>query len=89
MVYLVHFQEQLLHHIMPDELKVDLANEVRHVLLAACEKVVHADDLQAYRRQNAPALQVLHLTLQAGRSDVQSWSTQDKVARILGVRHPS
>lgn len=45
-VDLVHLQQQLLHHIVPDQLKVVLADEVRDVLLAACEEVVHADDLQ-------------------------------------------
>ena len=52
MVYLVHFQEQLLHHIVPDELKVGLADEVCHILLAACEEVVHADDLQRQSRRH-------------------------------------
>ena len=49
MVDLIHFQEQLLHHIMPDELKVGLADEVCHILLASCEEVVYADHLQARR----------------------------------------
>ena len=46
-VDLIHFQEQLLHHIMPDELEVGLANEMCHILLTACEEVVYADHLQA------------------------------------------
>lgn len=45
-VDLVHLQEQLLHHIMPDQLKVRLAQQVCHILLAACEEVVHTDHLQ-------------------------------------------
>lgn len=46
MVDLVHFQQDGLHHVMPDQLKVELAQQVGDVVLAAREEVVHADDLQ-------------------------------------------
>jgi hypothetical protein len=45
--HLVHLQQQRLHHVVADHLKVGLANKVRDVLLAAREKVVHADHLVA------------------------------------------
>ena len=42
---LIHLQQDLLHHVMADKLKVGLAKQVRDVLLAASEKVVDADYL--------------------------------------------
>jgi hypothetical protein len=42
---LVHFQQQLLHNVVAYQLKVCLAQQVCHVLLAASEEVVHADHL--------------------------------------------
>lgn len=44
-VDLVHLQHQALRDVVPDQLKVGLANEARDVVLAAREEVVHADDL--------------------------------------------
>ena len=43
---LVDLQEQFLHNIVAYQLEIDLANEVRYILLAAREEVVHTDDLQ-------------------------------------------
>ncbi len=45
-VDLVHLQHQFLHNIMPDRLKVGLAQQVLYVVLAAREEVVYADYLQ-------------------------------------------
>lgn len=45
MIDLVNLQKELFHHIMTNELKVGLADQVRHVLLAASEEVINADDL--------------------------------------------
>ena len=47
---LVDLQEQLLHDVVAYQLKVDLADEVRHILLAAREEVVDTDDLQRQSR---------------------------------------
>jgi hypothetical protein len=40
MVYLVHFQQDGLHYIVPDQLKVDFAQQMCHIVLAASEKAV-------------------------------------------------
>lgn len=45
MVDLVHLQQDALCDVVSDHLKVVLAYEMRHVVLAACEEVVQADDL--------------------------------------------
>jgi hypothetical protein len=44
-VDLVHLQHQALRDVVADQLKVGLADQLRNVVLAAGEKVVHADDL--------------------------------------------
>jgi hypothetical protein len=45
MVDLINFQEDWLHNIVSDKLKVDLVKEVHYVFLAASEEVVKADHL--------------------------------------------
>jgi hypothetical protein len=45
MVDLVDFQKKLLNHVMAYHFKVGLSEQMRHVLFAAREKVVNADDL--------------------------------------------
>jgi len=63
---LVHFQQQLLHHIVPDQLKVCLSNQVCHILLAACEEVVYTDDLQQRYRRDVPSVGLPPIILYAG-----------------------
>ncbi len=65
MVDLVHLQQQLLYHNVPDQLKIVLANQVRNVLFAAREKIVHTDDLHsdAYFQQ---FMMLLDVKLAAG-----------------------
>ena len=47
MVDLVHLKHELLHHVMSDDFKVVLAQQMPHIILAACEEVVHANDLHS------------------------------------------
>ena len=47
MVDLVNLQEDGHDDVMADQLKVGIADQVRNVVLAACEEVVKADDLVA------------------------------------------
>jgi hypothetical protein len=47
-VDLVHLQQDWLDDIVPDQLKVGLVQQVHDVVLGAGEKVVQADDLQAW-----------------------------------------
>jgi len=61
---LVHLQQDLLHDVVANELKVGLAKQVRDVLLAAREKVVNADHLLARARRAACQLAP---TLRPGR----------------------
>ena len=44
-VDLVHLQQDALRDVVAHHLKVGLANEVQHVLLAAREEIVQADHL--------------------------------------------
>jgi hypothetical protein len=44
-VHLVHLQQDGLHHVVADELKVGLVQQVGHIVLGAGEEVVQADDL--------------------------------------------
>lgn len=46
MEHLIHLKKDGLNHIVADELKVGLANQVCDVVLAAGEEVVKADDLE-------------------------------------------
>ena len=45
MVDLVHLQQDLLHHVVPDHLEVGPPDQVGDVLLRPREEVVKADDL--------------------------------------------
>ena len=78
MIDLVHFQQQLLHHIVPDQLKICLSNQVCHILLAACEKVVHTDDLQQRYCNDVPSVGLLAIILYAVNADGISSSTDDE-----------
>ena len=44
-VDLVHLQQNALCDVMAHHFKIGLANEVQHILLAAREEIVQADDL--------------------------------------------
>jgi hypothetical protein len=45
-VDLVHLQQDGLHHVVPDQLKVLAVQQVGDVVLGAGEEVVQADDLR-------------------------------------------
>lgn len=53
-VDLVNFQQDGVHDVVADELKVGLVEQVQDVLLGAREKVVHADDLRTELARQAP-----------------------------------
>lgn len=75
-VDLVHFQHDGLHHIVTDELKVGLANQMLHILPAASKEAVQADHLHNHRTVSwiFPACLVAKARARPSRSsDLSIW----------------